>query len=222
MDADIPEVSPVGTRCLIEAERAANNCRECSLWEGTTLVYDDGPSTADLMFVGEAPGRLEDKVGRPFVGAAGHLLNTMLSEIGVRRGDVYVTNVIKHRPLKNEHGLQKKRRPHASEIEACKPWLHKQVELINPKLIVPLGNVATRWFLGRNVRIGLVHGQRFEWSGRIIIPTFHPAWILRGGGNKGGMAAGHPLAPLPPEVPSPRMQALREDFATIRAALDCR
>lgn len=197
MDAEIPEVSPVGTRCLIEAERAANNCRECSLWEGTTLVYDDGPSTADLMFVGEAPGRLEDRVGRPFVGAAGHLLNTMLSEIGVRRGDVYVTNVIKHRPLKNERGRLKNRRPHASEIRACQPWLHEQVELINPKLIVPLGNVATQTILDAKEKIGDVHGRRFERDGRTIIPTFHPAGI-RGNAQK--------------------MQAFREDFATIRDA----
>jgi DNA polymerase len=191
----IPEVSSVGTRCLIEAERAANNCRECSLWRGTTLVYDDGPSSTDLMFIGEAPGRLEDRVGRPFVGAAGQLLNAMLSEIGVRRGDVYVTNVIKHRPTKNANGVLKNRRPYASEVKACKPWLDEQVELINPKLIVPLGNVATQSILDTKEKIGVVHGRRFDRDGRMVIPTFHPAYIRRN-----------------PQL----IEAFRGDFATIR------
>lgn len=185
----------MGTRRLIEAERAANNCRECSLWRDKTLVYDDGPSCADLMFIGEAPGRLEDRVGRPFVGAAGQLLNKMLSEIEVRRGDVYVTNIIKHRPTKKANGVLRNRTPYASEVKACKPWLDEQVELIDPKLVVPLGNVAMQKILDTNKKIGEVHGQRFERDGRTIIPTFHPAWI-RGSAQ--------------------RMQAFREDFATIR------
>lgn len=191
------KVAPVGTRCLIEAERAAKNCRECSLWKGTTLVFDDGPSTANLMMVGEAPGRLEDKVGRPFVGAAGRLLNAMLSEIWVRRGDVYVTNVVKHRPTKNVNGVLKNRPPSASEIRACKPWLDMQIELINPRLIVPLGNVATQAILGTKEKIGDVHGRCSERDGRTIIPTFHPAWI-RGNAQK--------------------MQTFREDLAAIGKA----
>lgn len=187
---------PVTTRYLIDAERAANTCRKCSLWRRRTLVYDDGPWTATLMFVGEAPGRLEDIVGRPFVGAAGRLLNTMLAEIGIRRGDVYVTNVVKHRPTKNRNGILKNRRPNESEIKACKPWLHEQVELIDPRLIVPLGNVAMQTILESKEKIGDVHGQRFERDGRTVIPTFHPAGI-RG---------------------KQMMQAFREDFATIRDA----
>lgn len=181
---------------LIEAERAANKCRACSLWMGTTLVYDDGPSTADLMIVGEAPGRLEDKAGRPFVGAAGRLLNTVLAEIGIRRGDVYVTNVIKHRPTENGKGI-KNRKPDEGEINACKPWLQEQVALINPRLIVPLGNFAMQTILDTKKKIGEVHGRDFERDGRTIIPTYHPGWI-RGNAQK--------------------MQVFREDFATIRDA----
>jgi uracil-DNA glycosylase family 4 len=121
----------------------------------------------------------------------------MLAEIGVRRGDVYVTNVIKHRPTKNANGILKNRSPHASEIEACKPWLQKQVELINPRLIVPLGRVSTQRILDSKEGIGEVHGRPSERNGRRIIPTFHPAYVRRN-----------------PQL----MEAFRKDFATIRDA----
>ena len=114
-------------RSLAESESRAESCTACPLWEGAqTLVYDDGSHNADLMLIGEAPGRQEDEQGKPFVGDVGQLLNGMLREVGVRREDVYVANVIKHRPPKN-------RNPHAGEIRACLPWLAEQIQLVDPK-----------------------------------------------------------------------------------------
>jgi len=197
----------VKARSLDEAAREASTCTRCpTLAQGRTkVVYGVGHPNADLMFIGEGPGKHEDQQGEPFVGDAGQLLNTMLCEIGIRREEVYITNVVKCRPTKVVKSRPpSNRRPYAGEIEACAPWLAEQVGLIDPKLIVPLGNVATRTILGdRKVAIGLVHGQRFVWKGRTVIPTYHPAHILYSGGHK-----------------SPKMKALREDFATIRAALD--
>jgi len=178
-------------------ERATQKCQQCALWKGTTLVFDDGPSSADLMLVGEAPGRLEDTVGRPFVGRAGTLLNTMLFEIGVRRGDVYVTNVVKHRPTNRIRGVLKNRTPSEDEIKACKPWLDEQIELVNPRLIVSLGNVPTQAILGTKEKIGRIHGRPERRDGRTIIPTYHPAGI-RGNGH--------------------RLRAFLEDFAAIGIA----
>jgi uracil-DNA glycosylase family 4 len=183
---------PVRTRSLTEAKSQARTCRECSLWKDRTLVYDNGCHDADLMFIGEAPGRQEDEQGKPFVGDAGELLNTMLCEIAIRRDDVYIANVIKHRPPRN-------RDPYASEIKACLPWLVEQILLVDPKLIVPLGNVAMRRFRDGKDKIGDVRGKCSVWKGRRIIPTYHPSYVGR--------------------FPK-KMHDYREDFATIRAALD--
>ena len=147
------------------------------------------------MFIGEAPGFHEDKQGEPFVGAAGQLLTKLLGDIGLRREDVYIANTLKCRPPGN-------RDPMPDEIEECKPWLKEQIELIDPRVIVTLGNFATQLLLGRKVGISKVRGQRFEWRGRILIPTFHPAAILRGG------AAGL------------QMQQIEQDFLLIRKTLD--
>jgi DNA polymerase len=155
-----------------------------------------GDPTADLMFIGEGPGYHEDRQGVPFVGAAGQLLNQMLSEIGIAREEVYINNTVSCRPPGN-------RDPFPDELEACKPWLDERIELIDPTVIVTLGNFATRYVLGPRVSISRVRGQRFPWNGRTVIPTFHPAAILRGGGQA-----------------SSQMAALRADFQEIRRALD--
>jgi uracil-DNA glycosylase family 4 len=183
-------------RPLADAALEASVCVKCRLAQGRTqVVYGVGDPDADLMFIGEGPGYHEDKQGEPFVGAAGQLLNRMLAEIDTRREDVYIANVVKCRPPGN-------RDPLPDEIEACSPWLAEQVDLIDPHIIVTLGNFATRYILERPASISRVRGQRFIWRGRTVIPTFHPAAVLHGGGDA-----------------SNQMQALREDFRTIRDAL---
>ncbi|HEY7755242.1 MAG TPA: uracil-DNA glycosylase [Actinomycetota bacterium] len=185
------------TRTLAEAAREAATCTRCRLSQGRTqVVYGVGDPDADLMFIGEGPGYHEDKQGEPFVGAAGQLLNQMLAEVGIPREDVYINNTVMCRPPGN-------RDPLPDETEACKPWLDERIELIDPVVLVTLGNWATRYILGGSVSISRVRGQRFPWNGRTVIPTFHPAAILHGGGQG-----------------SRQMAALREDFQEIRRALD--
>ncbi len=183
-------------RSLQEAALEASTCVRCRLAQGRTqVVYGTGSPTAELMFIGEGPGYHEDKQGEPFVGAAGQLLNQMLAEIGIRREDVYIANVVKCRPPGN-------RDPLPDEIEACAPYLVEQVELIDPGIVVTLGNFATRCILDKPISISRVRGQRFPWHGRTVIPTFHPAAVLHGGGQA-----------------SSQMEALRQDFRAIRVAL---
>ncbi|HJP65215.1 MAG TPA: uracil-DNA glycosylase, partial [Actinomycetota bacterium] len=176
--------------------REASTCTKCRLAGGRTqVVFGVGNPHADVMFIGEGPGYHEDKQGEPFVGAAGQLLTKMLGEIGLARQDVYIANVVKCRPPGN-------RDPLPDEIEACRPYLLGQVQQIQPRLIVTLGNFATRFILDRPVSISRVRGQRFTWEGRAVVPTFHPAAILHGGGEA-----------------SSQMAALRSDFQTIRAII---
>jgi uracil-DNA glycosylase family 4 len=183
-------------RTLEEAALDASTCTRCRLSQGRTqVVYGVGDPNADLMFIGEAPGFHEDKQGEPFVGAAGQLLNQLLTEIDVPRDDVYINNVILCRPPGN-------RDPLPDELEACKPWLDERIALIDPAVVVTLGNWATRYILGKQVSISRVRGQRFPWSGRTVIPTFHPAAVLHGGGQA-----------------SNQMTALLADFQEIRRAL---
>ena len=183
-------------RTLEEAALDASTCTKCRLSQGRTqVVYGVGDPNADLMFIGEAPGFHEDKQGEPFVGAAGQLLNQLLTEIGIAREDVYINNTVNCRPPGN-------RDPLPDELEACKPWLDERVALIDPAVVVTLGNWATRYILGKQVSISRVRGQRFPWSGRTVIPTFHPAAVLHGGGQA-----------------SNQMTALRADFQEIRRAL---
>ena len=185
------------SRTLAEAAAEASTCTRCKLAEGRTqVVFGNGDPHADLMFVGEGPGFHEDRKGEPFVGAAGQLLNRMLGEIGLERGDVYVGNIVKCRPPGN-------RDPEPDEIEACTPWLVEQISLIQPRVIVTLGNFATKFVLDTTTGITRLRGQIHEWHGRTVIPTFHPAAILHGGGEK-----------------SPQFAALREDFALVRRTLD--
>ena len=183
-------------RTIEEAALEASTCTRCRLSQGRTqVVYGVGDPNADLMFIGEGPGFHEDKQGEPFVGPAGQLLNQVLGEIGLQRERVYINNVVMCRPPGN-------RDPLPDEIEACKPWLDERIELIDPSVVVTLGNWATRFVLGPRVSISRVRGQRFPWSGRTVIPTFHPAAILHGGGQA-----------------SKQMEALRSDFQEIARAL---
>jgi DNA polymerase len=160
---------------LRELGQKAASCRACGLAETRTqVVFGVGAFDADIMFVGEAPGRNEDLQGEPFVGAAGKLLDRLLNEIGVERDDVYIANVLKCRPPGN-------RDPRIDEIDACKEYLRVQMELIDPRVVVPLGNFATKLLLKRNVGITRLRGQVYPWWRRHLVPTFHPAAALRSG-----------------------------------------
>jgi len=162
----------------------------------TQVVFGAGNPRAGVMFIGEGPGFYEDKQGEPFVGAAGQLLTKLLGEIDLRREDVYITNVVRCRPPGN-------RDPLPDEIEACRVFTMGTLENIRPTVIVTLGNFATRVILDRQVSISRVRGQRFTIEGRTVIPTFHPAAVLHGGGEAGT-----------------QMTALRADFRLIREVLD--
>jgi DNA polymerase len=163
------------SRTLEEVKGEALGCTACALAAGRTqVVFGSGHPNAELMFIGEAPGFHEDKQGIPFVGKAGKLLETLLGPIGLTRDEVYIANVLKCRPPGN-------RDPQPDEIESCKPWLKEQIALVDPLVICTLGNFATRLLLGKQVGITRVRGQRFEWRGRVLIPTYHPAAVLRGG-----------------------------------------
>jgi len=146
-------------------------CQRCDLAKSRTqTVPGEGPEDAEIMFIGEAPGFHEDRQGRPFVGAAGRFLEELLASIGLKREDVYICNVIKCRPPGN-------RDPLSDEIEACKPFLDRQIEIINPKLIVTLGRYSmARYF--PNAQITRIHGQPKRIGNRIYYPMFHPAAAL--------------------------------------------
>jgi uracil-DNA glycosylase family 4 len=166
------------TRTLAEVATEAADCTKCRLAEGRTqVVFGVGNADADVMFIGEAPGFHEDKQGEPFVGAAGQLLTRMLNEVlSVARDDIYICNILKCRPPGN-------RDPQEDEIESCTPWLVEQVSLIQPRVIVTLGNFATKFVLQTAQGITRMRGRAYPWHGRTVVPTFHPAAILRGGGE---------------------------------------
>lgn len=149
-----------------------NNCTKCPLHQGRTHgVPGEGPVNPDIMFIGEAPGRNEDLQGRPFVGQAGRLLEDLLTEIGLTRDDVWIGNVVKCRPPNN-------RDPMPAEIAACSEYLERQIALIQPKLIATLGRYSMETFFP-GARITKVHGQAKRTGNRVLIPMFHPAYILR-------------------------------------------
>lgn len=163
---------------LVEVEREAAACTRCALARGrTNVVFGVGSPTADLMFVGEGPGEQEDLKGEPFVGRSGQFLDRLLwEEMGLRRSDCYIANVVKCRPPNN-------RDPRPDEIDACRPYLEQQVELIDPRVLVTLGNFATKLLLGTTEGITRVRGRAYPRGGRMLVPTFHPAAVLRGGGE---------------------------------------
>jgi len=159
---------------LDEVRRVLGECRRCRLAAGRThIVFGDGNPDAELMFVGEGPGETEDQRGLPFVGRAGELLTQMIEKgLGIPRSAVYICNVVKCRPPKN-------RTPLADEVEACSPFLDGQIAAVAPRVIVALGKPATSRLLGRDVAITKVRGTWHEYRGIPLLPTFHPAFVLR-------------------------------------------
>jgi len=153
-------------------------CQKCGLCRGRTqTVFGGGSPHAELMFIGEAPGQEEDRQGKPFVGRAGKLLDRMIFAMGLRREEVYITNIVKCRPPQN-------REPHAEEIEACRPYLERQIELIQPRIICCLGRPASNSLLGYNRSMGELRGNWYSYRGIPVMPTYHSAYLLRSPGQK--------------------------------------
>jgi uracil-DNA glycosylase len=182
---------------LVDLFHEASGCERCLLHQGRTkVVFGSGNADADLMFVGEAPGMHEDLQGLPFVGRAGKLLDQLLEEVGLRRSDVFITNVLLCRPPGN-------RDPQPDEIDTCKPYLHRKIELIEPKVVCTLGNFATKLLTRSQRGITGVHGrpQVHEIGGRTVrvFPIYHPAAALRS---------------------TRTLEELREDFAKLPALLE--
>jgi len=153
-------------------------CVRCPLaGTRTQVVFGAGDPNADLVFVGEGPGAEEDKQGIPFVGRAGQLLTRLIEGIGLTRDEVYIANVVKCRPPGN-------RDPQPDEIEACRPYLEGQLDFLEPRVVVTLGNFATKLLLETKEGITKLRGREFPYrDGTVLIPTFHPAAVLRGGGT---------------------------------------
>ena len=166
---DVPEALE-----LLAAE--ASTCTRCRLCEGRTqVVFGMGNPAANLMFIGEGPGEQEDRQGLPFVGRSGQLLDRLLrEELGITRDRVYIANVVKCRPPGN-------RDPKPDEIDACRPYLQQQLDLIRPAAVVTLGRFAAQWLLGTTEGITRLRGRSYPFAHGVLIPTLHPAAALRGG-----------------------------------------
>lgn len=150
-----------------------SGCTRCRLYEGrTNIVFGEGNPNADLMFIGEGPGRDEDIQGLPFVGRAGQKLNEMILAMGLRRGDVYIGNVVKCRPPEN-------RAPRPDEMRTCMPFLEHQIAIIQPKTICSLGTVATQALLNTGEPISKLRNKFSDYKGIKVMPTYHPAYLLR-------------------------------------------
>ena len=148
-------------------------CQRCALGQTRKkLVFGGGLSNPPIMFIGEGPGADEDSMGKPFVGRAGRLLTKMISSIGIARDDVYITNIVKCRPPEN-------RNPTPAEISCCLPIIKKQIEILNPKLIVTLGNIPTKTFITDAHGITKAHGKIKHYEKWTLLPTFHPSYLLR-------------------------------------------
>ena len=163
---------------LEQLAATAAGCTDCELCENrSTVVFGMGNPQARLMFVGEGPGAEEDKQGLPFVGRSGQLLDKLvLEELGITRGHCYIANVVKCRPPGN-------RDPKPDEIDSCRPYLDGQVDLIAPEVIVTLGKFAAQLLLDSSETIGRLRGREHEFRTGVLIPTYHPAYVLRGGGE---------------------------------------
>jgi DNA polymerase len=165
--ADMPEE-------LKELNKMVQNCHRCNLSKTRkNIVFGEGNPDAKIMFIGEAPGREEDLQGRPFVGKSGEMVTKMIQKVLLlKREDVYIANIIKCRPPQN-------RNPEIEEIEACKGYLLKQIEIVQPKIIVLLGNIALHSLLHLSIGITKARGKVYDFNGIKVIPTFHPSYLLR-------------------------------------------
>ncbi|MEZ4367042.1 MAG: uracil-DNA glycosylase [Kofleriaceae bacterium] len=174
VDEAVDDEAPARPRlALAEVRAELGDCTRCGLAATrTSIVFGDGPPDAPLVFVGEAPGADEDRQGVPFVGRAGELLDKMIAAMGWRRSQVYVTNVLKCRPPGN-------RTPKPDEVAACRPFLDAQLAALAPRLVVALGRPAANTVLGTDAPISALRGRFHDVGGYRVMPTFHPAYLLR-------------------------------------------
>ena len=179
-----PEAVPVSVfrssaDTLAAIREDIGDCTRCKLHTlgRTQVVFGVGNPNADLMFVGEAPGADEDEQGIPFIGRAGQLLTKIIEAIALTREDVYIANIIKCRPPQN-------RNPEPDEVATCEPFLFQQIDAIKPKIIVALGKYAAQTLLRTDTPISRLRGQQFDYRGATLIPTFHPAYLLRNPSSK--------------------------------------
>jgi uracil-DNA glycosylase len=158
-----------------------DECRRCPLYEhATQAVFGEGPSHADIMFVGEQPGDQEDVAGKPFVGPAGKVFDAALQSVGIERSRVYVTNAVKHFKFVQRGKRRMHQRPNASEIQACRFWLDLEEDFVRPKVIVALGATAAQSLLGHTATISKLRGQPIERDGEAsLVVTIHPSYLLR-------------------------------------------
>jgi uracil-DNA glycosylase len=168
---------------LHDLQELAKQCRACELWKNATqTVFGEGSKKADIMLIGEQPGDQEDRSGHPFVGPAGKLLDQALADAGLDRSEVYVTNVVKHfRWTPAERGTRRiHKKPRASEIQACRPWLDAELEIVKPKIVVCLGASAAQALLGKEFRVSRERGKAIKSTlAALIVATVHPSSILR-------------------------------------------
>lgn len=194
MTNDRPASERAAELAAIAVEAAT--CTLCGLSAGrTNVVFGAGDADADVVIVGEGPGQREDEQGLPFVGPSGRLLDRLLGEIGLTRERVYITNVVKCRPPRN-------RDPRDEEIAACKPYLRSQLTLVDPRVVLTLGNFASKLLLRTTRGITRLRGHAYPWWRRYLVPTFHPAAALRGSARV--------------------LEEMRYDFGLVRAAIDGR
>ena len=169
----ITAIPKIGEGTLLTIREDIGDCIRCKLHKGRTkIVFGDGHPNAKLVFIGEGPGRDEDLQGLPFVGRAGKLLTRMIEAMGLKRSDVYICNVVKCRPPEN-------RAPEKDEVAACSPFLIRQIDLISPQVIVTLGSIATQTVLETVSGISGLRGRWQEFRGIKLMPTYHPAYLLR-------------------------------------------
>ena len=170
---------------LKSLEEVAKKCIRCKL--ATTrkhVVFGEGNPTADIFFIGEGPGKTEDLEGRPFVGRSGELLTKIIENgMNMPRGEVYIANVVKCRPTVDML-MTRDRPPDTEEIEACSYYLFEQIELVSPRVIITLGNPSTRFILNTRQGITSLRGKWHKYNGIDVMPTYHPSYILRNGGDK--------------------------------------
>jgi len=169
-ETDVPASSDV---IWAQLEQVVSSCTACELHTSRTqTVFGVGNKSADLLIIGEAPGRDEDLQGEPFVGRAGQLLNAMLAAIGFQRDQVYIANILKCRPPNN-------RDPKPEEAEACDSWLRQQIELIQPGVILALGRIAAHKLLNTDQSLGALRGKQYNYASIPLIVSYHPAYLLR-------------------------------------------
>ncbi|GEL19935.1 UdgX family uracil-DNA binding protein [Pseudonocardia asaccharolytica] len=184
--------------------RAAADCTGCELYRNAEqTVFGRGPAPARLMLIGEQPGDREDRAGEPFVGPAGRLLDRALTEAGIRRDEVYLTNAVKHFSFEQRGERRIHQTPTAAQIRACRPWLDAELRVVAPAALGVLGATAAQALLGRTFRVTRQRGQMIDWEGHAVVATVHPSAVLR----------------APPERRAELFDGFVEDLKVLAAAL---